>query len=161
MIPVAGLLAPVAVGGTSTNELAAAVVTLILAIGGGVRWWVLRRDSKSPISTASAEATLMTQIMGVSGETLDQLREDIRDLRRRADVAQEKADEQGRQMDQIRRLFTAATTYIETLLRWVRAGADPPPPALPFILHEVIDPELHSRHPVPGQTGADPSPFKE
>lgn len=126
------------------------IITLILGSGAGARYLLTRRDSKAPIPTATAEAALVTQLMGLSGDTLDDMRTDIKDQRvllreQRVDLneALTKIDEQALKLDQMRRLFTVSTTHIEALLRWINYGAKPPPPKLPTILYEVIDPSLH------------------
>lgn len=133
------------------KDLLTTVVTLILAAGGGIRWWLRRRDARKPIPTATAEAALMSQLMGVSGETLDDMRGDIQELRARANAQQLKIDEQGHQLDQMRRMFTASTLHIEALMRWARDGAKPPPPSLPLSLREVIDPSLQETNETPGR----------
>lgn len=136
---------------SAEQGLLPALITLILAAGGGLRWWLTRRDSKSPIPTATAEAALVAQLVGLSGDTLDDMRSDIKDQREQLRVQREdreadrlRLDEMNAKLDQMTRLFSVSTTFIEAMLRWADDGSKPPPPTLPALLHQAIDPSLHA-----------------
>jgi chromosome segregation ATPase len=131
--------------------LITAVVSALLALGSGIAWLVKRRDAaKDPIPKQAAELALAEQALGIIRESRDALREDVQRLkeereehRSRLDAQQEQINSLRDAMDQVKHLLSHATRYIETLLRWARDGAPPPPPSVPRDLIDLIDPALH------------------
>lgn len=127
------------------------LVTLILAIGGGVKWWVGRQDKqKDPIPKDAAAVALSASAVEVSQAVLAQVRAEMSDLRtdlagvrgkNRETESRLSAAEQTIQHHES--LFGQALSYIEGLLRHIRDGRPWPPTAAPAELRDLIDPSLH------------------
>lgn len=140
-----------------TSGWVTAVASLLTVLSGFAAWVVKRRsEAKDPIPKAAAELAVAEQALGLIRESRDALRDDVVRLkaeriedRLRLDECQKQVDQlrvdnQGLHADlsQIRQVLSAATRYIEVLLRWVREGSHPPQPQLPAVLHELVDPTL-------------------
>ena len=147
-----------------------ALVTLLIAIGSGVGWWLRRRDGrKDPIPKESAAVALAESSVAIMKGVADELRADLATERqiRTQDKAQHAAELralraemqalQTRQkstedqladtrtdIDWLRTTLGVAASYIENLLRWARADSRPPIPPLPEKLRTLIDPSLHT-----------------
>lgn len=127
------------------------LVALILAIGGGIKWWVGRKDAqKDPIPKDQAAVALSASAVDVMRSVADQMRSEMSDLRtelagvrggaRATESRLSAAEETIRHHET---LFGAAMGYIEALLRHIRDGRDQPAPPVPSDLSDLIDPTLH------------------
>lgn len=143
-----------------------ALVTLLTMIGGGIAWWLRRRDSKKdPIPKESAAVALAQSSVSIMQGVADDLREGL--ARKDAEIATLRADltalssrqrnteerlaetqtelaDTRTDIDWLRSTLGVAASYIENLLRWARADSRPPIPPLPEKLRTLIDPSLHT-----------------
>lgn len=127
------------------------IVTLILAIGGGIKWWVGRMDArKDPIPKDQAAVALSASAVEVANAVLAQVRAEMAEVR--AELATERRNRHGLEgrvgsaEETIRHhesMFSAAMGYIEALLRHIRAGLPTPAPPVPGDLTDLIDPSLY------------------
>lgn len=127
------------------------LVTVILALGGGIKWWVGRSDAKKdPIPKDRAAVALSASAVELSQAVLAQVRSEMSELR------DELAGERGRTRTLEGRvevaegtiahheaMFGAAMSYIKELLRHIRDGRPSPAPPVPRDLRDLIDPTLH------------------
>lgn len=114
-----------------------AIVGLLGAIGGGVAWFVRRRDTrKDPIPKDAAAVALAQSATALMQGVADRLDSELGDVRKRMN---------GLETDIARLTSTlgAAIRYIERLLRWDKTEARGPRPPLPPELYDLIDPSLH------------------
>lgn len=156
------------------GQLIAGVVTLLVS-GGGVTWWVSRRDrQKDPIPKEKAAVALsesaVTIMQGVTDELRTELarereyraaevaslRQDQAQLRRAQEAAREAHEQTRRELEDtrtdvrwLRETLGVAAAYIEKLLRWARSESRPPIPPLPSDLRTLIDPSLYDQPPEP------------
>jgi len=127
------------------------LVTLILAIGGGLKWWVGRKDAqKDPLPKDAAAVALSASSVEVAHAVLNEVRAEMSEMR--TELAGERSNRHGLEArveaaeSTIRHhesLFSAAMGYVETLLRHIRDGRMPPAPPVPKDLRDLIDPSLH------------------
>ena len=127
------------------------LVTLILAVGGGVKWWVGRKDAqKDPIPKDQAAVALSASAVEVSQAVLTEVRAEMSEMRRelaternyRHTLEKRVAAAEGT-IEHHESMFSAAMGYIESLLRHIRAGLAQPAPPVPRDLTELIDPSLY------------------
>lgn len=149
------------------GQLIAGVVTLLVS-GGGVTWWVSRRDTqKDPIPKEKAAIALsesaVTIMQGVTDELRTELqrereyrtaevaslRQDLTKVKQDQEVAYEAHQQTRRELEDtrtdvqwLRETLGIAAAYIEKLLRWARSESRPPIPPLPSDLRSLIDPSL-------------------
>lgn len=138
-------------------SLLTALVSLLVAAGGGIAWLVKRRDAnRDPIPKHQAEVALAQSALGVIQASRDTLDADVRRLlidreedRSRIDKLEadrdtdrERIEQHRERISRLESLLGIAAGYIEALLRWVRNGSPPPQPPLPSPLHDLIDPSL-------------------
>lgn len=150
------------------GQLIAGVVTLLVS-GGGVTWWVSRRDTqKDPIPKEKAAVALSESAVTIMQGVADELRAELarereyrsgevaslREDQAKLKQAQEAADEAHqltrRELEEtrtdvqwLRATLGVAAAYIEKLLRWARSESRPPIPPLPSDLRNLIDPSLY------------------
>lgn len=127
------------------------LVSVILAIGAGIKWWVGRKDAKKdPIPKDAAAVALSASAVQVSQAVLTEVRAEMSEMRK--ELAGERSNRHSLEArvesaeSTIRHhetLFGAALGYIETLLRHIRDGRMPPAPPAPGDLRDLIDPSLH------------------
>lgn len=112
------------------------LVTVILAAGGGIKWWVGRQDArKDPIPKDQAAVALASSGVSLMQAVADELKAQMADLRH------ELTDLRSEQVS-MRAHLGAAVRHIEQLLRaWPKSGPSRPP--LPEDLRDLIDPALH------------------
>lgn len=127
------------------------LVTLILAIGGGVRWWVGRQDAaKDPIPKDQAAVALSTSAVTLAQAMIDDVRAEMSNLRNElagvrggARVTESRLSAAEQTIQHHETMFGAAMSYIEALLRHIRDGRSQPTPPVPGELRDLIDPSLH------------------
>jgi hypothetical protein len=127
------------------------IVAVILALGGGVKWWVGRQDArKDPIPKDAAAVALSASAVEVMQTVTAEMRAEMSELRaelsgvrgaNRATETRLTAAESTIQHHE--HLFGAALSYIEALLRHIRDGKPWPPSPAPADLRDLIDPALH------------------
>lgn len=129
----------------------AALVALILGIGGGAWRLIVRRDSqKDPVPKQSAALAMADQSVTIMGGVLSKINEE---LSRVAAEAKEAKAEAKSALSRVASLeetvetlddsLTDAVRYIEALLRHMRNGSHGPAPTIPERLRGLIDPMLH------------------
>ena len=122
-----------------TGALISAVVTLVLALGSAIAWWVKRRDTKSdPIPRSAAEVAMSRQALGIIQASAKRLEEDVKRL-----SADREADRLARETDRCRidaleagmaELRSSWTTWYSDLRdRWHHHREQPNPPAPPHL----------------------------
>lgn len=127
------------------------LVTVILAVGGGVKWWVGRLDSqKDPIPKDQAAVALSTSAVQLMQSVASELRAEVSELRTELAgvrgtnrVLETRVGAAEGTIQHHETMFGAAMAYIEALLRHIRDGRDQPPPPVPGDLRDLIDPSLH------------------
>ena len=124
------------------------LVALILATGGGIRWWVKRHDDKlDPIPKSEAAMALAQSGVALMQGVADELREEMSrvkaDAASQGDTLRTEVDGLRGDVQHLRLTLTAAARYIERLLRWAKSDTRPPIPPLPSDLRDLIDPSLH------------------
>lgn len=127
------------------------LVALILAIGGGVKWWVGRKDSqKDPIPKDAAAVALSASAVDVMRAVADEMRAELSDVRNElagvrggARVTETRLSAAEETIRHHESMFGAAMGYIEALLRHIKAGMTQPTPPVPTDLRDLIDPSLH------------------
>jgi len=127
------------------------LVALILAIGGGLKWWIGRGDAKKdPIPKDQAAVALSATAVEVSQAVLTQVRSEMSEVR--DELATERRNRHGLEervaaaegtIRHHESMFGAAMSYIEALLRHIRDGRMEPAPPVPRDLRDLIDPSLH------------------
>ena len=112
------------------------IVAIILAVGGGIQWWVGRQDAKKdPIPKDQAAVALASSGVSLMQEVANELRAQMSDLRH------EVTDLRSEQV-RMRANLGAALDFIERVMRaWPKSGPTRPP--LPADLRDLIDPALH------------------
>ena len=129
----------------------AALVTLILAIGGGIRWYVGRRDNrKDPVPKESAALAMADQSVTIMGGVLAKINEELSRVAAEAKEAKAEAKSALARVSSLEETvetlddsLTDAVRYIEALLRHMRNGSQGPAPTIPERLRGLIDPMLH------------------
>jgi hypothetical protein len=117
-----------------------ALVPLVLAIGGGLSWFISRRDkNKDPLPKQQAELAIAQQALGIVTAAAEFSSAEARALRSRVTKLEGDRDEDRTRITRLEGLFARAVTYIEKLLR---AWGAPRPPEPPADLHDLIDPAL-------------------
>lgn len=112
------------------------IVAIILAVGGGIQWWVGRQDAKKdPIPKDQAAVALASSGVSLMQAVADELKAQMADLRHElTDLRVEQT--------QMRATQRMSLQFIELLLRaWPKDGPTRPP--LPEDLRDLIDPALH------------------
>ncbi|GAB3889243.1 hypothetical protein [Terrabacter terrigena] len=131
-----------------------ALVTLLIAGGGGLGYLIRRRDNqKDPIPKQSAAVATSAEAVEMMRGVASDFRQDIKDLR--ADLSNVKLEAQANQLrlegqvvslassvETLDSSLSAALRYIEQLIRYLRSGAHGPEPAVPGELRDLIDPML-------------------
>jgi len=120
------------------------LISLILAIGAGLKWWIGRKDAQKDPIPKDAAAVALAQ----SGVTLMQAV--ARDLETRLtalsgsnQLLEQRVSAAEGTIAHHEHLFTSAMSYIEALLRHIREGRPWPPSPAPADLRDLIDPTLH------------------
>jgi len=119
------------------------LISLILAIGAGLKWWIGRKDSlKDPIpkdaaavALAQSGVTLMQAVAKDLEVRLTALSTSNQKLEQRVSAAEGTIEHH-------EKLIGAALPYIEALLRHIRDGKSQPPPAIPIEIRAMLDPDL-------------------
>lgn len=127
------------------------LVGLILAIGGGLKWWVGRNDARQdPIPKDRAAVALSASAVEVMKAVTDEMRAEMSELRTELAgvrgtnrVLETRVGAAESTIAHHESMFGAAMTYIEALLRHIRDGRTPPAPPVPGDLRDLIDPSLH------------------
>jgi len=127
------------------------LVTLILGIGAGVKWWVGRRDAaKDPIPKDRAAVALSASAVDLAQAMIDEVRAEMSMLRNELAgvrgtnrVLETRVGAAEGTIQHHETMFGAAMSYIEALLRHIRDGRDQPTPPVPSDLRDLIDPSLH------------------
>jgi hypothetical protein len=127
------------------------LVTLILAIGGGLKWWIGRQDAKKdPIPKDQAAVALSTSAVSLAHAMLDEVRAEMSNLRNElagvrggARITESRLSAAESTIAHHESMFGAAMSYIEALLRHIRDGREQPTPPVPSELRDLIDPSLH------------------
>lgn len=136
------------------------IVGVILAIGGGIRWWVGRRDNlKDPIPKADAAAALNSQAVALMQSVAADMEKRFSSLNGRNQLLENRVSAAEQTLEMLEQKLQAAAHYIEDVWRRARVGAWPLPP-VPSELRDLIDPDLHdwaSRNPE-DHTGPVPDP---
>ena len=120
------------------------LISLILAIGAGLKWWIGRKDAqKDPIpkdaaavALAQSGVTLMQAVAKDLETRLTALSGSNQDLEKRVSAAEGTIAHH-------EHLLTSAMSHIKALLRHIREGKPWPPPPAPADLRDLIDPTLH------------------
>lgn len=146
--------------GSETATLVYVVIAVLTTAGGGLAWYIRRHDTrKDPLPRTAAEVAIAKEALGIIVASRDALTQDM--ARQGEELAQERArgDRHEQELvqlrkehaelhdivDEIRSRLTAAARYIETLLRWGRAGGHDPEPDVPEGLADLIDPTVRDR----------------
>ena len=127
------------------------IVTLILALGAGIKWWVGRNDAKKdPIPKDQAAVVLSTSAVSLAQAMIDEVRAEMSNLRNElagvrggARVTESRLTAAESTIQHHETMFGAAMSYIEALLRHIRDGRNQPAPPVPVDLRDLIDPSLH------------------
>lgn len=128
------------------------LVTLILAGGAAVKWWVGRLDSqKDPIPKDQAAMALSASAVELMQAVASEMRAEVGNLRvelsgarGKIGVLENRVSASEGTIEHHERLFGAAMSYIEALLRHIRDGRKQPPPPVPSDIRDLIDPDLHA-----------------
>lgn len=114
------------------------VAALITGLLGAVTGWVSNRGSKASADAANTKA---------AAEEWKRLADDARE---RLGRMEERADAQDKRMDRMERALRGMKELLRQVLgplRWIRAGAIPPPPTVDHIIHNVeiaLEEESHN-----------------
>jgi len=127
------------------------LISVILAIGAGLKWWIGRKDAqKDPIPKDAAAVALSASAVEVMQAVTSEMRAEMSDLRaevsalRYADRAKEaRLGAAESTIQHHESMFGAALSYIDALLRHIRSGKPWPPAPAPADLRDLIDPSLH------------------
>src|SRR5690348_12092132 len=127
------------------------LVTLILATGGGLKWWVGRQDAaKDPIPKDQAAVALSTSAVTLAQSLIGEIRAELIDVRTElsavrggARITESRLSAAESTIQHHETMFGAAMSYIEALLRHIRDGRSQPTPPVPGELRDLIDPSLH------------------
>lgn len=126
------------------------IVTLILAIGGGIKWYVGRQDAqKDPIPKDAAAVALSANAVEVANVVLGQvnaematMRAEMAGMRGTNRVLETRVAAAEETIQHHETMFGAAISYIEALLTHIRDGRKRPAPPPPVDLRDLIDPSL-------------------
>lgn len=127
------------------------LVTLILGIGAGIKWWVGRLDNaKDPIPKDRAAVALSTSAVTLMQAVADEMRAEVSELRTELAgvrgtnrILETRVGAAESTIEHHESMFSAAMSYIEALLRHIRDGREQPAPPVPNDLRDLIDPDLH------------------
>jgi hypothetical protein len=136
------------------STVIASIVSAVALLAGA--WLTHKWKSRDPVTRASAASTMAEQQMATAGSLnamlSAQLERQDRELKtHKAQIAKVSArlDSQHRDMnlmagrvESLERMLSTAVSYIERLLRDMRAGHDRPTSPIPPELHDRIDPAL-------------------
>lgn len=128
-----------------------ALVSALVTLGGGVAWYVRRRDTaKDPIPKQVAAVALADQSVSMMRDVANEVRSDMANLRAELVTLRKENERNATRMQSLEAsvetldsALTAAIGYIEHLIRYMRGGAHGPEPVVPERLRDLIDPMLH------------------
>lgn len=119
------------------------IVGLLGALGTAYAWVINRRDkNKDPIPKESAAVALSASAVALSQTLLKDLDARMTQMNGRNQILENRVAAAEQSIEHHERIFGAAMTYIEALLRHIRDGRKRPPPPVPTEIRDLIDPEL-------------------
>lgn len=134
----------------SDGQAIGALVSFIIAAASGIGWLIRRRDNaKDPIPKQSAAVALAGQSVTMMASVAAEIRGDLQGVR--SELAEVKAESRlnarrvislEESVETLDESLSAAVRFIEQLIRYMRAGAHGPEPAIPNELAGLIDPML-------------------
>lgn len=113
-----------------TGAIISAVVTLVLALGSAIAWWVKRRDTKAdPIPRSAAEVAMSRQALGIIQASAKRLEADVKRLSEDREADRCRIDALEASMHDLRSSWT--TWYSDLRDRWHHHREQPNPPSPP------------------------------
>lgn len=120
------------------------LVALLGAVGSGYAWIKNRQDkAKDPIPKDSAAVALSASAVAVSQSVINDVVARMNEMSGRNKILENRITAAEGTIEHHERLFGAALSYIESLLRHIRDGKPWPPTPAPGELRDMIDPDLH------------------